>query len=458
MGIFGAMSTSITGLKAQSYALENISNNIANSQTTGYKRTETTFAEFLPESNPRQQRIGVVQAFSRPTNQVQGDIQNSSISTHVAINGDGYFVVSQQTGTVDGEPILSDEDLYTRRGDFELDRFGYLVNASGYYLKGLPVDPVTGNISGSLPEVIQVSNDFLAANATTEIDYRLNLPNYPKTANADPTIADSELFDGTGLTNYNALTGQVSTVLGSEVGDFLDQTLSGGAVTAYDPAGAPVNVQFRWAKLDTMLTGGTDTWNLFYLSNSAATGAQPAWTNIGEDYVFGANGQLTSGQEDVSLTALTVDGITVGDVLLRHGIQGVTQFSNSAGVTSVTELDQDGFAAGEFVGVSITNEGRVAATYTNGRTIDVADVTLAAFNADGYLQKLDGGAYRALEDAGFPILGAQGQIVSQSLESSNTDIADEFTKLIVTQQAYAANTRVVSTSDEMMQEALNMIR
>ena len=137
MGIFSAMNTAITGLNAQATALEHISNNIANSQTVGYKRTETSFSELVQESNPRNQALGVVDASSRATNDVQGQIQNSATDTHFAINGDGYFIVSEQQSTVDGEPVFGNDNLYTRRGDFELDTNGYLVNSSGYFLRGL---------------------------------------------------------------------------------------------------------------------------------------------------------------------------------------------------------------------------------------------------------------------------------------------------------------------------------
>ena len=194
MGIFGAMTTAITGLRAQSFALERISDNIANSQTTAYKRSDTIFADFVPDSPAKQQALGVVNAFSRPTNIIQGDVSNESIGTYMAINGDGYFVVAEQTDTVDGLPVFGGGSLYTRRGDFEFDRNGYLVNSAGYFLKGLPVDPATGNPTGSAPAVVRVSNDFIPANATTRIDYRANLATYPFTASADPSVAGSELI------------------------------------------------------------------------------------------------------------------------------------------------------------------------------------------------------------------------------------------------------------------------
>lgn len=457
MGIFGALTTAISGLRAQSFALEHISGNIANSQTTGFKRTETAFSDLVPDSPPRRQSAGNVDAFSRATNTLQGDITNSSTSTHIAIAGDGYFIVEPKSGVADGVPLFSGIDQYTRRGDFELDRNGFLVNGTDYYLKGIPVDPTTGNPSGSLPSVIRVTNDFLPARATTEIDYRANLASFPLTATADPNVPDSELLNPASFNN-DPRAGADEFVRADDVDDFVNQSVSGGAVTAFDAAGAPVNVQIRWAKIDSAATGTADTWNLFYLEDSAATGAAPAWRNVGQDYTFAANGQLSPAVPSVNIPALTVNGVALGSITIDHGAGGVTQFADPNGVAKVTNLSQNGFAAGELVDVALGEDGILAASYTNGQTLSLAQITLASFNADNQLKKLDGGAFASTQASGPAILGAQGAIVGQALEGSNTDIADEFTKLIVTQQAYSAGTRVISTSDEMLQEALNMIR
>jgi len=454
MGIFSALTTAVTGMTAQSYALERIADNIANSQTVGYKRSDTSFVDFVPDSPADQQALGVVNAFSLPTNNIQGDVANSQVNTHMAINGDGYFIVSQQTDTVDGLPVLGSENLYTRRGDFEFDQNGFLVNASGYFLNGLPIDPVSGNPSGSSPAVIRVSNDFLPAQATTEIDYRANLASYPLTASANPAIPGSELINPASY-SVDPTVGGAGVVQANESSTFIDQTISGGAVTAFDPVGATINVQFRWGKTTT---GATDTWNLFYLTDSNATGAATAWQNAGVDYVFGANGQLAPPIVSTTLTSLTVNGVNLGNVTMEHGTNGITQFADPNGVAKVTDINQDGFAAGELVGISVSDAGRIVASYTNGRTIGLAEVTLASFNGDSGLAKSDGGAFRETPDSGAPILGGTGTVVGSALEGSNTDIADEFTKLIVTQQAYAANTRIISTADEMITEALNMVR
>ncbi len=456
MGIFGAMTTAISGLRAQSFALEHISGNIANSQTTGFKRTETGFSDLVPNSPPRRQAAGSVDAFARATNTSQGDVVNSDTETHMAITGDGYFVVEPRSGQADGAPLFSGVDNYTRRGDFQLDRNGFLVNGTGYYLKGVAIDPQTGNPNGSLPAIVRVTNDFLPAKATSEIDYRANLAAFPLTSLADPQIPNSELLSVASFNNDPRASG-AGFVRADDVNDLLAQSISGGAVTAFDATGAPINVQLRWAKIDNA-SGTADTWNLFYQEDSAATGAAPAWRNVGTDYVFGTNGQLNPAVPTVTITGLTVNGNNLGNITLDHGANGITQFADPNGITKVTNLSQNGFAAGELVGVSLGEGGRLAASYTNGQTLAIAEVSIVSFNADGALKKLDGGAFATTQDSGAAISGALGTIIGQSLESSNTDIADEFTKLIITQQAYSAGTRIISTSDEMLQEALNMIR
>ncbi len=565
MGIFGAMTTAITGLQAQSKALEHISNNIANSQTTGYKRTETSFVDLVPDSPAKAQALGVVNANSRPTNSVQGDVSISDTETFMAINGDGYFIVGESIGITDGNLVFNNEDLYTRRGDFELDRFGHLVNGGGYYLKGLPIDAETGNPSGSSPEIVTVSNDFLPAKATTLVDYRTNLASYPRTTASDENVPGSELLDPSEFAN-NPLVGSDEFIQGSDATLFIENSISGGAVTAYDAGGNSANIQFRWAKVDsvtyidasqqgsavaglfgsadlvtdtplsasetltlqldsgavttltfgsgvgeinttadlvsaietagnyrafvdsdnrltissldgedltlggtgaanlgltagtTTASEGTDTWNLFYLEDSTAMGTDAAWRNVGTEYIFGNNGQLSPQVNSLTLTAPLVNGIPLGDIEISHGTNGITQFADANGTAKITDIGQNGFAAGELNGLAVSDEGRLVANYSNGQQLDIASVELATFNADGFLRKLDGGAFQATDESGAPILGAQGSVVGSALESSNTDIADEFTKLIVTQQAYAANTRIVTTGDEMLQEALNMVR
>jgi flagellar hook protein FlgE len=663
MGIFGALTTAVTGMRAQAFALENVSGNIANSQTTAFKRVDTSFVDLIGDSTPSKQLAGNVTANSRSTNTVQGDIQTATISTFMAINGDGYFVVQKPDNFVDNNPVFAGVENYTRRGDFQVDKNGYLVNGAGYYLQGIPIDSSTGNLVGSVPQLLQFQNDFLPAQQTSTIDYRANLARIPKTNDYDADVPDSELLnpaafsanplalppqaariigfgstlladaavtiDGTavlpgtlvnagtftinginvvltagmtpatveatidaalnpsvtaslvsgrlrlvsqdadtavniggtpppalmtelGLTIANnpptnlitqgavaqgqnmiitisgvpfqvdfgtggaevstlaelqarlalmpgaqgtatmvggnmtitaanmgpadtiQITGTASaarfgiqtliayssdaTVRANDLTTFLDASVGGGAITSYDVAGSPVNVQLRWAKIDSAATGGTDVWNLFYQESSTATGNNVAWRNVGINYTFGANGQMNPLVATVTVPNMTVDGINLGNVTITHGSGGVTQFSDTNGTVQVNLLSQNGYAAGELQTVSVSDKGRIVGSYSNGRTLDLAEITLANFNGANFLKRIDGGAFEVTDESGGPLYGASGKILGSSLEGSNTDIADEFTKLIVTQQAYSANTRVISTTNDMVQDLLNMLR
>jgi flagellar hook protein FlgE len=381
----------------------------------------------------------------------------------MSINGNGYFILAQKTGEGTNQPIFGAQSLYTRRGDFTLDKNGYLVNGAGYYLKAIPIDSATGNPSSSTPAPIQFNSDFLPARPTQSITYRANLPQFPNTKNADVNTPNSEVMPA-------AITISPG-VSGAQKSLFEDNSIAGGAVTAYDPAGNPVNIQMRWAKTANTAatpasagpppvpaTPASTTWNLFYLSDSTATGAATAWTNAGTNYVFNTSGQLTPPIAATNLTGVAVNGVSIGNVSVDFGAAGLTQYADTNGSVQVNALSQDGYAAGEVIGVSIEDGGHIVANYSNGQTLEVGRVLLAAFNGENSLQKQDGGAFAETLDSGPPIMGASGQITGSSNEASNTDIASEFSKLIVTQQAYSANTRIVSTGDQMMQEVLNMKR
>jgi flagellar hook protein FlgE len=601
MGIFGALTTAVGGLRAESYALENISGNIANSQTTAFKRIDTSFLDLIPSTGLTNQLSGSVTTNSRSTNTVQGDVQSASVATYMAINGSGFFSVQKPGTFTDGQPVFDGVDRYTRRGDFQIDKSGYLVNGAGYFLQGVPVDPTTGNLTGSSPQVLKFQNDFLPAQETSKIEYRANLASYPLTTAHDKSIQGSELLapaaftsgynplvlgtpaqpyvdastGGTvqnnkatpsvantgatalsGATPSNSITanyaagdtitvngtvvtfvasgaagnqlnvtdnlttllakidsitgtaipssisggaitlhsgttsdlsvtssnssafaslgftgtasalrtggGTVGTgqVIGQDNSTFLNMTIAGGAVTTYDVSGAPVNLQFRWGKTDSSALGAghTDTWNMFYQVNANATGTNVAWQNVGTNFTFSASGQMTPAIASITLTNATVNGLSIGSPVLVFGSGGVTQFADANGNVQVNQIQQDGFPAGQLQSVGVSTNGRIVGNYSNGRNLDLAEITLASFNGTNFLKRADGGAFEATDGSGQALYGKGGSIVGSSLEGSNTDIADEFTKLIVTQQAYSANTKVITTSNTMVQDLLNVLR
>lgn len=465
MGVFSALTTAVSGMTAQSYALENISGNIANSRTAGYKRVDTSFADLVPDAALNRQIAGSVAAYSQSTNSVQGDLNPTRIDTNVAINGDGFFVVDQRSSGVGANTQFSNKNLYTRRGDFDFDANGYLVNGAGYYLKGLKIDQVTGQLIGTQPEVLRITKEQFPAKATTSIEYRANIPAYPKTNNADSAVAGSELLNPAGFASNPLSTTQGGTglVVGSDVTNFLSQSIPGGSVTVYDSLGKATSVELRWAKTTNASAGPpatTDTWNLFVAENTGATGAAVAYRNANVSVTFDATGQMTNpASGNIAIPTMTIGGTTVTGINLTTGGNGLTQNGDVSGQINARSIRQDGYTAGTLDRVSVSAEGQVIGTFSNGQVVALAQLSVARFNADNSLKRLDGGAFEETIESGPPIIGlGTSQLVGGSVEQSNTDIADEFSKMIVTQQAYSANTKVITTAQEMLSSVFNIIR
>jgi flagellar hook protein FlgE len=617
MGIFDALNTSVAGLQAQSFALQNISGNIANASTVGYKGINTAFEDLIPNSTtPSKQAAGGVTALSQQTITTQGTVSTTTIGTNMAINGDGFFSVQKPTSITDNVPVFDGVTDYSRRGDFQVNANGNLVNGAGYYLMGVDVDPKTGNATGNVPHVLQFQNNFIPAQATTSITYAANLPTQPRTPSStaaapgtinaagginasdfslgfspfavgtlspftNATVTGSQVLNdnqnaaapvtgqtqlvgtasvtsddlGTAITNGSTLTidgttitfstaqtnvthptpttvtigiGAGSTlkvqdvlsvidgitqatvpstvsggklklstgtnadltiagtgnslaalgltagttnrgggiagngvVIANDLTTFTNESISGGAVTAFNAAGTPVNLQLRWAKIDStsLGSGHQDSWELFYQNSTSATGTQPSWTNAGTVFTFDASGALSSpAGTSLSISNVSVDGQSLGNLTMNIAAGALTQFASSSGAATINGVTQNGFAAGQLQSVAVNNSGIVVGTFSNGQNIDLALVTLSHFNGPNFLKALDGGAYEATDLSGPPIIGASGTISGASLEGSNTDIADEFTKLIITQQAYSANTKVITTANSMVQDLLNVLR
>src|SRR3954468_8966383 len=228
MGIFDALNTSVAGLQAQSFALQNISGNIANAQTTSYKRIGTSFVDLVPEATtPDRQVAGAVTAYARSTISSQGTVSAAPVATFMAINGDGFFAVQRASGITDNVPVFSGATNYTRRGDFQVNANGNLINGAGYYLMGVAVDPKTGNPLGNVPQVLQFQNSFVPAQATTVVQYGANLPTTPSTA-ASSTAAAGSLVAVGGLSPADFTNGSNPRIIGTP--DYVNATATGSAV------------------------------------------------------------------------------------------------------------------------------------------------------------------------------------------------------------------------------------
>ncbi len=460
MGVFGAMTTALSGLRSQAYALENISGNIANSRTTGFKRVDTSFVDLIPDAPSNRELSGSVLARSSATNSVQGDIATSEIPTNIALNGEGFFIVAERNSTLNGLPSFSSTNLYTRRGDFNFDENGYLVNGAGNYLKGLSIDPVTGNPRGSEADVIRITNAALAPRATSLFEYGVVLPPTPQTSAYDINVANSDQLDPTG-TAFPASPPGLATIAASDANSFNSRTLRGASITVYDQLGQPAPLNLAWGKT------APNTWSLYAQTDPAATGAAPMWTQVGGAFTFDPlqGGRLTSAPA-VALPSFTIGGVTITGVSISTVVDGevMTQVNTteSRGQLQANSIRQDGYAAGVLQRTAIAEDGRVVGTYSNGKVAAVAQLQTARFASPNSLKRLDGGTFAETLESGLPLIGTASaggtQLVGGALEQSNTDIADEFSKMIVTQQAYSANTRVITTSQQMLSEVLNIIR
>ena len=247
-------------------------------------------------------------------------------------------------------------------------------------------------------------------------------------------------------------------MIGTDAPNFINESIDGGSATVYDAAGTPANLQLRWTKIDSVAAGGANTWELFYQTDANATGTQVAWQNAGTDFTFNSAGQLVGGAASIALSNVVIGSTNLGNLTLVTPVGSITQFANTSGQPTINNVQANGFPAGQLQSVSVGSNGLISGIFSNGRNVNLAEIPLVHFNAEDNLQSLTGGAYQATTDSGPAIAGASGKVVGQSLESSNVDIATEFTKLIVTQQAYSANTKVITTANQMSQDLLNVIR
>ncbi|MGM0562135.1 MAG: flagellar hook protein FlgE [Pseudomonadota bacterium] len=435
MSVYGAMNTAVSGLGAQSSALGNISDNIANSRTTGYKRIDTAFSTLVTSSDQNQHQAGGVRARPGYRHDIQGNMEQSQVSTHVGVTGSGFFSVSQPESTDpdSGAVNFKPSSFYTRAGDFEVDKNGYLVNSSGYFLNGWDVDPGTGVANTADVKPIQISQLQDSPVPTSNIQYAANLP-----SQVDP-----------------------------------DTTLPPNSIQVYDSVGNERNLDLEWRK--------TTTDNIWELTINSPDGTPGSYGPIEFEFDDGRIDNVDIlGAANVSGPPSTADGdpveLTIEDLNFGAGIadQDITinlgNFGQASGTTQFTgselqlnSLDQNGVPPGAFKDLEIDESGYVNLNYDNGQTKTYFQVPLTQFNNPNGLKRLDGNAFQQSADSGVPRLnppglGSNGTISAQTLEASNVDISDEFTKMITAQRTYSANSKVISTSDEMLAEVINIKR
>jgi flagellar hook protein FlgE len=401
--MIGSLYSGISGLKANTSAMSVIGDNIANVNTTGFKVSSVSFSNVFNASlgQSRMQIGRGVTMSGMSANWSSGTVESSGNVTDMAINGQGMFIVQDPNGT---------GQYYTRAGQFEFDVDSFLVNQDGLRVQGYGIDPSTGTL-GSLGD-ITMPPGMSEPMATSEITIGMNLD------------------------------------AGSDVGGSYDTT-----VTTYDSLGNPVELNFVFTKTVDSPT----TWT--YAISSSITGVTAGPAAGSGTLVFDGNGDFTG----TTPQTITVTGLTPAADMSITWADLDTDITGYAEDSVKTAQTQNGYPSGMLQGISVDEEGVFTGLYSNGTMLSFAQVALADFASYSGLSKQGSNLFTSSLASGQPIISTPntagvGGIAPSSLEMSNVDLATEFVELITTQRAFQANSKVITTSDEVLSDLINIKR
>ncbi len=409
-----SMYSAVSGLRAHQTMMDVVGNNIANVNTTGFKKSDAIFQDVLSQTlngagaptealggtNAAQIGLGA-QLGAIAQNFLQGALQNTGRDLDLALQGDGFFSLEE-----------SGAQLYTRAGSFFVDSNGNLVSSSGAFVQGWTADAAgTVTTSGPAGRISIPVGDQVAPVITSEINLGGNLP--------------SEA--AVGATQISSL-------------------------NVYDSQGGTIELELTFTK------AAANNWTLTASYGEPATAVAVSDSNL----VFGADGRLvTPADLNANIAAGAIPG--VGDVALTFGGAVASEVTQLAANGSVSAVSQDGSTTGQLIGVTVGQDGVITGAYSNGQVKPIAQVAVASFSNPEGLERVSGTMFRASVNSGLAQIGTastggRGQVAPGTLEMSNVDLAVEFTTLIRTQRGFQANSRVITTSDEMLQEVVNLKR
>jgi flagellar hook protein FlgE len=434
MSLNGALNAAVSGLRAQSAAVAAVSENIANASTTAYKTREVSFQSLVTGNQTRTGFSGGGVVFDTFQDiRAQGQIQATDSATNIAINGNGFFVV---TDNIQNQPSGY---TYTRNGSFATDASGFLINSEGYYLLGQATDDQGQVISTSANDLnslapIDVNSISGTAQATAEVRFDMNLP--ADASNGDVFNNSIEIFDALGVSHTITVS-------------WLKNAANDWTATFTDPVQTGTTTTSGVLDTDTATAGNQKTIDITFNGDGSIASFNPAVPNL----------TLTGFTSGANSSSVSLDWGTVG------GTDGLTQFSSNTTSPSleIYLIDQDGVRFGQLSEVSIDETGLVTASFENGVRLPVYQIPIATFPNPNGLRHVEGTVYDENEAAGnynlrLPGQGNAGNVISSALEQSTTDTSEEFNKMIVAQQAYSSAAQVVSTVDQMFQDLIGAVR
>ncbi|MFO0565950.1 MAG: flagellar hook protein FlgE [Polyangiaceae bacterium] len=430
--VLRAMYSGVSGLRAEGEALGVVGDNIANVNTVGFKGQRVIFhdvlghsilagsASAMPGSGVRVG--GIQQLFT------QGSLQNTGVSTDLALNGDGFFVMKGTVAGVTG-------NFYTRAGQFVIDKDGYLTDSNALQVQGYASNP-DGTFQASVSS-LKAPTSAISPHATEAMDITANLD-----ANATtPTLAWNAQ-DPANTSNFST------------------------SMTVYDSLGNSHQLEVYFRKT------GANTWDYHVLANGNEL--TPASPGLNVEVGAGSLAFTTAGALNTVTTTTPISasftGATASQAITLDfgtpisgggtGLDGSTQFASPSNVSSQS---QDGYASGDFSGVMVDGQGVVMGLYTNGQKLAIGQLAVAKFRANEGLGRAGQNLWIETRDSGTAALGGaggggRGAVSAGALEGSNVDLAEEFVGLIQHQRSFSANSKTITTADEMLQELINIKR